>query len=629
MFDFVHKKKTIVQVVLFIAVLPFMFWGIQSYRGDGTEGYVAKVGSEEISRRDYEQALRNQQENLRNMLGDKFDSTLLDNPQMRLSVLENLIRQKLAQQEAASLGLTILETQLAAEIQAISFFQENGKFSLQRYQDLLQRQGMSASLFESRLANELKQQQLLEGITKSVIMPEAVTEKLFRLSDTKYNINRFALHSDQFVDQISPDETEILSYYDNHYRDFMLPEQLRVAYIVLSIDELAKQEEVTAEETKKYFSDHPDEFGRPEERRASHILLTASAEITEEARAEIRNKAEQLLQELQQNPERFEELAAEVSEDPGSAKMGGDLGFFGRGLMVKAFEDEVFSMQPKEIRGPIETLFGFHIIKLAEIKSADVASFNEVSDHIEALLKHQKASEKFGELAEDFRNIVFEENNTLQVAADMFNLPIQESDWISRQSTEPPLVTHQSVLDEIFSHNVIHSQSNTGVVEVQPDTLVAARALEHRPATAQSIELVRDQVISRLKLQLVQSLVSEKGQEILARLQAGKTDDELDWGGAAEISYTQAQGIDLETLRLVSQVDTSQVFPVYIGKPTQQGGYDLIRINQITESVGELADGKNKAFINQLQQLRSQEELDAYLSGLRQRSEVQIKEESF
>lgn len=129
MFDFVHKKKTIVQVVLFIAVLPFMFWGIQSYRGDGTEGYVAKVGSEEISRRDYEQALRNQQENLRNMLGDKFDSTLLDNPQMRLSVLENLIRQKLAQQEAASLGLTILETQLAAEIQAISFSGKREIFS--------------------------------------------------------------------------------------------------------------------------------------------------------------------------------------------------------------------------------------------------------------------------------------------------------------------------------------------------------------------------------------------------------------------------------------------------------------------------------------------------------------------
>ena len=132
MFDFVHQKKTVVQIVLFIAVLPFMFWGVQSYRSDSDAGYVAKVNDDEIGRRDYEQALRNQQENLRNILGSNFDSTLLDSPQMKLSVLENLIQQKLAQQEATRVGLTVLETQLAAEIQAIEFFQENSKFSLQR-----------------------------------------------------------------------------------------------------------------------------------------------------------------------------------------------------------------------------------------------------------------------------------------------------------------------------------------------------------------------------------------------------------------------------------------------------------------------------------------------------------------
>ena len=629
MFDFVHNKKTIVQIVLFIAVLPFMFWGIQSYRGDSNAGHVAEVNGEEIGRRDYEQALRNQQENLRNILGDNFDSTLLDNPQMRLNVLENLIQQKLAQQEAVHVGLTVLDTQLAAEIQAISFFHENGKFSLQRYQDLLQRQGMSANLFESRLANELKQQQLLEGITRSVIMPEMVIGKLLRLSDTQYDINRFTLHADRFIDQVQPDETEILAYYDNHYRDFMLPEQVRAEYIVLSIDELAKQEQVTTEETRKYFNEHPDEFGRPEERRASHILLTAAAELTEEARAKIRKKAEQILQEIQQHPERFEELAAEVSEDPGSAKMGGDLGFFARGLMVKAFEDEVFAMQPEEIRGPVDTLFGFHIIKLAEIKPADVASFDDVRDHIEALLKHQKASEKFGELAEDFRNIVFEENSTLQVAADMFNLPSQQTDWISRQSTEPAFITHKLILDEIFSEDAIRSQTNTGVIEVQPDTLVAARVLEHRPSSAQSLELVREQIISRLKLQLAQEMAVKEGQEILDRLRAGQTDDKLDWGNATEISYNQTQGVDLETLRLVNQVETNQLFPFYIGKSAPQGGYDLIRINRIIESTGELGDTRNQAFVNQLQQLRSQEELGAYLAGLRQRSEVKIKEEGY
>src|SRR5690606_26809187 len=154
-------------------------------------------------------------------------------------------------------------------------------------------------------------------------------------------------------------------------------------------------------------------------------------------------------------------------------------------------------------------------------------------------------------------------------------------------------------------------------IEVQPDTLVAARVLAHRPASPQSIELVRDQVISRLKQQLAQEMTVQKGHEILARLQEGKTDDELDWGGSTEISYTQAQGTDLETLRLVSQVETNKAFPVYIGKTAPQDGYNLIRINRIIESAGEPGDKKNQAFVNQLQQLRSQEELGAYLAGLR------------
>ncbi|MDT8364813.1 MAG: SurA N-terminal domain-containing protein [Nitrosomonas sp.] len=628
MFDFVHKKKTIVQIVLFIAVLPFMFWGIESYRGDSSAGYVAEVNGEEIGRRDYEQALRNQQENLRNILGDNFNSTLLDNPQMRLSVLENLIQQKLAQQEATRVGLTVLDSQLAAEIQAISFFQENGKFSLQRYQDLLQRQGMSASLFESRLANEIKQQQLLEGITRSVVIPETVISSLLRLSNTRYDINRFVLRPEQFTDRVDPDDAEIRAYYDDHHRDFMLPEQVRAEYIVLSIDELAKQEQVTTEETRNYFDGHTSEFGYPEERRASHILLAASADITEKARAGIRNQAEQILREVEENPERFSELAAERSEDPVSAKMGGDLGFFTRGSMVKAFEDEVFAMRPEEIRGPVETSFGFHIIKLSEIKQADIASFDDVKDHIEALLKREKASEKFGTLAEDFRNMVFEESSTLQVASDMLNLPIQQTDWISRQSVEPPLITHKLMLDAIFSNDVIRDQVNTEAIEVQPDTLVAARVSQHRPASAQSIELVRDQITSRLKLQLIQEMAKKEGQEILARLQTGQTADELDWSDAVEISYTQAQGVDLETLRLVNQIGTGR-FPAYAGKSAPQGGYELIRLNRVVVSDGEPGDDKNLNFVNQLQQIRSQEELSAYLAAIRQRSEVTIREESY
>ncbi len=626
MFDFVNRKKTIVQIVLLIAVLPFMFWGVESYRSDGSTGYVAVVDGEEINRREYEQAIRNQQENLRNMLGENFDSSLLDNPEMRLAVLENLIRQKLLRREAGRVGLTILDSQLAAEIQDISFFHEDGKFSYQRYRDLLQRQGMSPAMFEARLAGEIMQQQLVEGITKSIVVPAVVARKVQSLSETRYEINRITLSPAQYVDQVEPDEAAIQAYYDDHYQDFMLPERVRVEYVVLSLDELAQQEQVSAEEIRKYYDEHQAEFGQPEERRASHILLTVSADATEEEKATIRGRAEQILDQVKQDPDKLPELAAELSEDPGSAKMGGDLGFFSRGLMDKAFEEEVFQMQPDEIRGLVETPFGFHIIKLTAIKKAEITGFEDARDHIEQLLKRQKVSERFGELAEDFSNIVYEQNDTLQVAAEMFNLSVQKSDWIDRKSKEPSVIANERMLQAIFSESAVRDRYNTEAIEVTTDTFVAARVLEHRAATAQSIELVRDKIIERLKHQLAVEMVENEGKKQLAHLQAEEGDEAMEWGEPVEVSYVEMKGVEIETLRTIFQTEIEKL-PAYTGVSTSRGGFDLIRINRVTEPAIENEPSKYESFINQLQQVRGQEELNAYLVGLRQRYEVKIKEE--
>ncbi|SDX95925.1 SurA N-terminal domain-containing protein [Nitrosomonas halophila] len=628
MFDFVNRRKTIVQIVLLIAVLPFMFWGVQSYRSESDTAYVAVVDGEEISRREYEQALRNQQENLRNMLGEDFDIKLMDDPEMRRAVLENLIQKRILRHEAGNVGLTVLDSRLAAEIQNIAFFQEDGKFSYQRYQDLLQRQGMTPAIFEARLVSEIMEQQLLEGVTRSVVVPEIVARNVLSLSETQYEINRILISPEQYVAQVEPDEAAIQDYYDSHYRDFMLPERVRVEYVVLSLEQLAQQEQVSEQAIQAYFEEHRAEFEQPEERRASHILFTVPADASEEEKAAVKARAEQVLEQVQQEPDQLPELAAELSQDPGSAKMGGDLGFFSRGLMVKAFEDEVFQMELDEIRGLVETPFGFHIVKLTAIREADTADFEDVRDHVEQQLKYQKVAERFGELAEDFSNIVYEQSDTLQLAAEMFNLPIQQSDWLDRKSKEPELIANERMLQAIFSESAIRDRFNTEAVEVKADTIVAARVLEHRPASAQSIELVREQILTRLQTQLAAEIAVKEGSEQLARLQSGEADETIDWGESVKVSYAQMQGVDVETLRLLAQTESSQL-PAYTGAPARQGGFDLIRINQVTAPKSEHDASKYDAFLKQLQQVRGQEELMAYLNGLRQRYEVRIREESF
>lgn len=626
MFDFVHRKKTIVQVILLLAILPFMFWGVESYRTDGKESYVAVVDGEEITRREFEQALRNQHEAMRNMLGDKFDSTLLDNPQMRLAVLENLIQKKLLQHEAVNVGLTVLDSQLAREIQNISAFHEDQKFSYQRYEELLRRQQMTPAMFESRMVAEVMQQQVLEAVAKSTVIPETVTRNVAHLSEVKREINQVKIEPQHFISQINPDEAAIQSYYENHQADFLLPERVRIEYVVLSLEELAQQEEVAADEIKKYFDEHQSEFGQEEQRQASHILIAAPATASDDEKAAAREKVENLLAQLEAEPEKFAELASEHSEDQGSAKVGGDLGFLGRGILVKEFEDELFQMQPNEIRGPVETTFGFHIIKLSEIKPAQTAPLEEVRDEIEQTLKRQKAASHFGEIVEDFSNIVYEQSDSLQPAAERLGLAIQQSEWIDKKSKEPAIVTNEKLLQAIFSDDAINDKRNTEAIEVMPDTFVSARVLEHKSAAIQSLDVVRDEVIDRVKKQLAAELAEQEGRAKLAQLQAGE-DVSVSWGDTKEISYMQPQGLEIETLRAISQTESDKL-PAYTGVTGSDGSFSLIRINRIIEPAS-LDKDQYQVFSNQLKQMIVQEELSSYQLGLRQRYDVKIREESY
>lgn len=629
MFDFVHRKKTIVQIILFLVMLPFLFWGIQSYRNESQMSAVATIEGEEIPRWEFDQAMRNQHERLRNMLKDNFNSAMLDNPEMRLAVLEGLIQQKIMHREAEDIGLTVLDSRLASEIQSISaFHDENGKFSYQRYEELLRRQQMTPVIFEDRVGAEILQQQLLEPISNSAMVADTMVQTVIRLSEVKREINQLEIAPDQYLSEVNPDEEAIKAYYDQYQAEFLLPERVRVEYLVLSLNELAQQETVTSEEVRNYYEAHQSDYGQPEERQASHILIAVADSTSDEAHAEAKRKAEDILAQVTEDPEKFADLAKEFSDDSGSAKSGGELGFLGKGVLVKEFEDALFQMEPNEIRGPVETAFGFHIIKLSEIKPAQVAPVEEIEDSIEETLKRQKITNRFGEIAEEFSNIVYEQSDSLLPAADRFNLTIkQPDDWINKRSREPVEIANEKLMQALFSEDVIKEGRNTDAIEVMPDTFVSARVLEHKPAAAQSLEVVRDQIVEKLRLQLATQKAEEEGNDKLARLKAGET-DVVDWGNTPKtISYMQSQGLDIETLRAIFQADVTQL-PAYVGVTGLQGKYNLVRINQVIEP--DAADqAKLQNFGGQLKQMVLQEEIAAYQASLRQRYSVQIKPESY
>lgn len=616
MFDFVHKKKGVVQFILVLATLPFLFWGVESYRSDG-EDQIALVAGEKIQRQELDQAMRNQQESMRGTGEDAPDS-----PEVRSAVLDRLIQQRLLKQEAARIGLTVLDPQLVEVIQGIGAFQQDGAFSNKRYEELLREQGMTPLMFEARVRQEMQQQQLIDAYTRNGFVPDAVAERVMRLSEEQREVSLIQIRPEQFLAQMRPDDTAIKSYYERHQAEFQVPEQVRVEYLVLSLDELAKQIQVNADETRKYFEEHKDGFGQPEERQASHILISVPATASDADKAAARAKAEQLLAQVKQTPQSFADLAKQHSQDPGSAAKGGDLGFFGRGMMVKTFEDAVFQMRPEEIRGPIQTDFGFHIIKLSAIKAGKAVNFDEVKTQVEQELKKQKAEKTFGEMAEGFGNMVYEQSDSLQPAAEKFKLSIRQSDWVSRKGGELPYLTNGRLLQAIFSEDAIKNKRNTEVVEVTPNTLVVARVLNHRPAAMRSMAAAKDEITMLVIRQQAAEAAVKEGREKLARLQKGEN-SMVAWGPVQQVSRQSPQGMDNETLRAIFKAGSTGL-PSYTGVVNPQGGFTLLRISRVTEPVP--ADGaKRKAFGMQLQQLLTQEELAVTLAGIRQRSDVTIK----
>lgn len=627
MFDFVNRKKRVVQVFMGLLILPFLFWGVESYRTMGGEGYVAIVDGEEIPRREYEQALRDHHERMRAMLGANFDSAMLDTFEVKNSVLERLIQQRLLHREAVSNGFTVLDSQLIKTLREAPAFQRDGKFSKQQYEELLRNQGLTPTVFESRVRQELLLQQLLEGYSDNAFASRTVAEKVHYLTDVKREISQSQITPEQFLPQVMPAESDITDYYEKHRVDYDLPERARVEYLVLSLDAVAKNETVSDEAINTYFSEHQNEFGTAEERKASHILISVAADATDDEKRAAKEKAESILEQIKQNPEQFAEIAKHHSDDPGSSMRGGDLGFFGRGVMVKAFEDEIFSMQLDEVSDIVETNFGFHVIKLTAIKEEKHPDLEEVREQIANKLKLEMVSSIFGEIAEDFSNIVYEQGDSLQAAAEKFELSVQESDWITRDTAEPAIIANEKLLSVIFSADVISNQRNTEAIEVKPDTFVSARILEYKPATTQSLEVVREQIVEKLRKQMAEAKAVEEGWAKLVRLQAGEDINDVAWDEAKQISYMQPQGLDHETLRAVFRANTNTL-PVYAGAINPKGGFNLIRINKIIES--ESADKtKLDAFTKQLQQMITQEEVSSYLAALRQRYDVKVKQDSF
>ncbi len=620
MFDAVRNNKIITQAILGLIAITFAFFGLESYvRDPGSANDVAKIGDLKINQQQFQQAMRDQQDRMRAQLGEQFDPKMLDAPEARKAILDDLINQRLLMLEATKHRMFVSDEAIRQAILGIQAFSVDGRFSNERYEAALRTQGMTPAGFEAQLRQDLTLQQLAGAVARSSITANTAVNRILAMQTEKREVSEIRIGLEAYLDKVKLAEGAARKYYDENSKQFQIPEQAVAEYVVLSMDAIGEQLAVTDAEIQAWYDSHRPQYEQPEERRASHILIASEKLGADKARA----KAEELLAAIRKNPGSFAELAGKNSDDPGSASKGGDLGFFGRGMMVKPFEESAFSLGEGEISGVVESDFGFHIIKVTGIHAAKLKPLAEVRGQIEADLKKAAASRKFAEAAEAFSNTVYEQSDSLAPAADMFKLKVVRSGWLQRQANPAngPLA-NEKLLAALFGEDSIKNRRNTEAVEIAPNTLVAARIADYRPATLQPFEGLQASIETLLRRQEAQVLANKDGEARLAALKKGE--DGQTWGTGKVVSRMDARAVPPQAVPAIFRLDAGKL-PAYAGVELPGAGYALYRLNRV-DSGAALDEASRKSLQGQLDNFSAQEEIRLYLAALRNRYKVEINQ---
>jgi peptidyl-prolyl cis-trans isomerase D len=627
MFDSIRSHRRWLMLFLLLLVFPsFVVTGIYGYNQFvGGDNAVAKVAGQPITQPELEAAHREQLDRLRGMFGANFDARMFDTPQARAATLDNLLAERALQREAGDQHVYVSEARLREIIAGEQAFQVDGKFNYDRYRQLLGAQGLTELGFEQRVRNDLARQALLQAVAASAVVPKAVADQVRRLADEQRQIRELRFNPQDFRAKVTVDESAVKQFYEANQSEFKTAESVKAEYMVLTLDDVANQVAAVSEaEARAYYEQNKSRFGQDEQRRASHILLTSGEGGTAKDKAGARKRAEELLARLQAEPGQFDKLARENSKDPGSAAQGGDLGWFGRNMMVKPFEEAAFGLQEGQLSGIVESDFGFHIIKLTGVKGAQARPFEEVRAQIEADLKRQAAGKRFAEAAEQFSNGVYEQPDSLKPTADRLKLSIQTVDSLTREGVPPrpntPQIFTPRLVEAIFGAESLSNKRNTEAIEVAPNTLVAARVVEHRPATVRPLAEVRDQIKARVEQREAARLAREAGEARLAELRAKPSD--TGFGAPRTISRTRPEGLPSQATNAVMRAPVDRL-PAFVGVELDGGSYGVFQV--LSSSVPEKSDAaQSEAQARALAQAYGAADDLAYVAALRAKHQAQV-----
>ncbi len=523
MLQAIHDRVTgwIAKIVVGLIIVVFALWGVDSYLKSEARVYAAVVNDVEIAVPEYRFAKQQQIQRMRSMLGEQYDANLSNTAEFKSAVLNRLIEEELLVQAAAKTGMAISDALLAAQIHAIPDFQVDGKFSQETYQKLLSQQGLNPQRFEQQYRRGLLINQLVGGVSGTAIVLRQNVEQGLRLQGQERKLRYLRVPVARYVDKAEVKPEAVSAFYESNKSRFTEPEQVKLQYLELSLDSLTKGLKASDAEIEQLYASEKERLTVAEQRRARHILIKVDEGAAKADVASAQKKAEDLVKRLRAGAD-FAKLAKEFSADPGSAAEGGDLGLFGKGMMVPEFDAATFSLAKDAISDPVRSPFGFHIIQVTEIQAAKTPALADARAQLVEEALRKQAEALFFDRSDTLGKLTFEHPDTLATAAEQLGLSVQESAWLPATGGEG-IGSHPQVMEAVFADDVLSGGNNSSVIEIGPNHVIVARVLEHKPAQQLALDTVREAIQANLRQQAARDAAVKQGVEWVERLKGGAT----------------------------------------------------------------------------------------------------------
>ncbi len=618
-------------LIVILISIPFALWGINEYFSAASQVIVAEVNGQELELKEFQQAHQRYRQQLQSLFGGRLPAAF-NEERLKEQALNQMVAALLEQQAADQAGMRVGDRQVSRTIQSMPAFQRDGRFARDLYERQVEANGMTTAVFEEKVRRDLVTAQLRQAIEDTAFVNKPDAEWVAKSEAEKRAIAYITLSAESLKASINVTDPDLRAYYETHSDQYMSPEEVKIQYLELALADLAKAVAVSEDAVKAYYDAHAANFTVPEQRRARHILVQIAKGASASDEAAARARALEIASQARGGAS-FETLAKERSEDLGSKVQGGDLGFFGQGVMDPAFDKAVFGMKVGEISEPVRSRFGYHIIRLEEIEAGSTKGFAEARAEVEEAYRREQAERQYFDQAEQLATLTFENPDTLEIAAKQLGLTVRESDFFPRAGGSG-ITGEEKVVDAAFSPELLEERSNSEVLELEDDRAVVLRVKEHRPAERRKLEDVRAEIVSTLQAERAKAMVEERGKALIARLRGGEdramlaAAEKLEWKDVPELIRRMDPVDPLLRQAAFRLARPSGKGPSYGGVRIGNGDYAVIAVLAVTDGdPGKLTDKEREHARSQMQRAASDGEWRDFIADLRARADIAIFKE--